>query len=108
MFTKKSDTIYRGELPKKGVLDSADLSGVCQKSVIVFFREGGGGYPNAHYVYRCNIQSHCIQSNLYKTTTLGITQKWSSWAGGIPIKHLYKMTTNQVWSFLAGLVFFSR
>ena len=45
MFTKKSDTIYRGELPKKGVLDSADLSGVCQKSVIVFFREGGGGIP---------------------------------------------------------------
>ena len=45
MFTKKSDTIYRGELPKKGVLDSADLSGVCQKSVIVFFREGGGDTP---------------------------------------------------------------
>ena len=25
---------------------------------------------------------YVIQSNLYKTTTLGTTQKWSSWTGG--------------------------
>ena len=29
-----------------------------------------------------------IQSKLYKTTTLGTTQKWSSWAGGRLIKQL--------------------
>ena len=33
-----------------------------------------------------------IQSNLYKTTILGTTLKWSSWAGGYLIKHLYKTT----------------
>ena len=33
-------------------------------------------------------------SNLYKTTTLGTIQKWSSWTGGCLIKHLYKTTTN--------------
>ena len=43
-----------------------------------------------------------LQSNLYKTTTLGTTQKWSSWTGGRLIKHPYKTTTNQIWSFLAG------
>ena len=37
-----------------------------------------------------------MQSNLYKTTTLGTTQKRSSWAGDCLIKHLYKMTTNQM------------
>ena len=31
-----------------------------------------------------------LQSNLYKTT------------GGSLIKHLYKTTTNKIWSFLAG------
>ena len=35
-----------------------------------------------------------LQSNLYKATTLGITQKWPSWTGGCLIKHLYKTTTN--------------
>ena len=43
-----------------------------------------------------------VQSNLYKTTTLGTTQKWLSWTGGYLIKYLYKTTTNQVWSFSAG------
>ena len=33
-------------------------------------------------------------SNLYKTTTLGTIQKWSSWTCGCLIKHLYKTTTN--------------
>ena len=32
-----------------------------------------------------------IHSNLCKTTTLGITQKWLSWTGGRLIKHLYKI-----------------
>ena len=43
-----------------------------------------------------------IQSNLYKTTTLGTSQKWSFWTGGRLIKHLYKTTTNQIWSLLAS------
>ena len=38
-----------------------------------------------------------IQSNLYKTTTLGTTKKWTSWTGGHLMKHLYKKTTNQIW-----------
>ena len=37
-----------------------------------------------------------IQSNLYKTTTLGTTKKWTSWTGGHLMKHLYKKTTNQI------------
>ena len=37
-----------------------------------------------------------LQSNLYKTITLGTTQKWLSWTGGRLIKHLCKMTTNQI------------
>ena len=48
-----------------------------------------------------------LQSNLYKMTTLGTTQKWSSWKGGRLIKILYQVTTNQIWSFLAGFSFFS-
>ena len=40
--------------------------------------------------------SNIIQSNLYKTTTLGTTQKWTFCMGGCLIKHLYKMTTNQL------------
>ena len=47
-----------------------------------------------------------IQSNLYKTTTLGTAQKWSSWKGGRLIKNLYQATTNQIWSFLPGFSFF--
>ena len=43
-----------------------------------------------------------VQSNLYNMTTLGTTPKWSSWTGGGLMKHLYKTTTNQIWSFLAG------
>ena len=39
---------------------------------------------------------------VYKMTTLGTTQKWSPWASGCLIKQLYKITTNQMWSFLAG------
>ena len=38
-----------------------------------------------------------LQSNLYKTTTRGTTQKWLSWAGGRLIKHLYKTNVNQIW-----------
>ena len=47
-----------------------------------------------------------LQSNLYKTTTLWTTQKWSSWKGGRLIKILCQATTNQIWSFLAGFSFF--
>ena len=43
-----------------------------------------------------------IQSNLYKMTTLGTTQKWSSWTGGRLIKNLCKTTSNKIWSFLTG------
>ena len=46
-----------------------------------------------------------LQSNLYKTTTLRTTQKQSSWTCGCFIKHLYKTTTNKIWSFLAGFQF---
>ena len=42
-----------------------------------------------------------VQSNLYKTTTLGTTQKWLSWSGGL-IRQLHKKTIIQIWSFLAG------
>ena len=37
-----------------------------------------------------------------KTATLGTTQKCLSWTGGCLIKHLYKATTNKIWSFLSG------
>ena len=47
-----------------------------------------------------------LQSNLYKTTTFGTTQKWPSWKGGCLIKNLYQATTNQIWLFLAGFFFF--
>ena len=47
-----------------------------------------------------------IQSNLYKMTTFGTTQKWSSWKGGCLVKNLYQATTNQIWLFLAGISFF--
>ena len=43
-----------------------------------------------------------IQSNLYKMTTLGTTQKWSSWTSGHLIKHLCKTISNKIWSFLTG------
>ena len=33
-----------------------------------------------------------VQSNLYKMTTLGTTQKWSAWAGGRLIKPLQSKT----------------
>ena len=46
-----------------------------------------------------------LQSNLFKTTTLGTSQKRSSWTGGRLTKHLYKTTTNKFWSFLAGFSF---
>ena len=49
-----------------------------------------------------------MQSNLYKTPTLGTTQKWSPWAGGCLIKHLYKTTTKQMLSSLAGFLSFSQ
>ena len=45
-------------------------------------------------ILRLQSKFHChnlvfeLQSNLYKTITLGTTQKWSSWAGGCFIKHL--------------------
>ena len=48
-----------------------------------------------------------VQSNLYKMITLGTTQKLLSWGGGHFMKHLYKTTTKQMWSFLAGFEFFS-
>ena len=44
-----------------------------------------------------------LQSNQHKKITLATTQEWSSWEGGQLIKHLYKTTTNQMPSFLAGL-----
>ena len=50
----------------------------------------------------CDLHIHVYTVNLCKTTTLGTTQKWSSWAGGRLVKHLYKTTTDEMWSFLAG------
>ena len=50
----------------------------------------------------CQVVNFGLQSNLYKMTSLGTTQKWLSWAGGHLVKHLYKMATKQMWSFLAG------
>ena len=48
--------------------------------------------------YKCQILLwQILQSDLYKTTTPGATQKWLSWTGGHLIKHLYKMTTSQLW-----------
>ena len=43
-----------------------------------------------------------LQSNLHKTTTFGTTKKWSPWIDVRLTKHLYKMITKQIWSFLAG------
>ena len=37
----------------------------------------------------------------YKMTTLGTTQKWSSWGDGRLIKHLHKTATSKLWLFLA-------
>ena len=45
-------------------------------------------------VYRVMYWWLLLQSNLYKTVTLGTTQKSSSCAGVRLIKHLYKTTTN--------------
>ena len=48
--------------------------------------------------------SKLLQSNPYKMTTLGTTQKSLSWAGGHLIKHLHKLfiISKQIWSSLAG------
>ena len=43
-----------------------------------------------------------LQSNLYKTTIFGTTQKCSPCTGRRLIEHLYKMTANEIWLFLAG------
>ena len=43
-----------------------------------------------------------VQPNLYKTSTLGNTQKWLSWAGLHLIKHLHKTATKQMCLSLAG------
>ena len=50
-------------------------------------------------------------SNLYKTTTLGTTQKWLSWADDHLMKHLYKTQTKsgcswQVFSFYSRCKYF--
>ena len=67
---------------------------------------GGHGQKCVWIVWSWDSKIDCIsdgiQSNLYKTTTIGTTQKGSSWTGDRLIKHLYKTTTNQMWSFLAG------
>ena len=39
---------------------------------------------------------------MHKTTILGTTQKWPSWVGGRPTKHLRKMATKEMWPFLAS------
>ena len=57
-------------------------------------------YSNIHI---CKMH---IQQNLFKTTTFGTTQKWSSLAGGRLIKHLYETATKKMWSSLAGFQFF--
>ena len=44
---------------------------------------------------------------MYKTTTIGATQKCSSWKGGHLIKSLYQATTTQIWLFLPGFSFFN-
>ena len=43
-------------------------------------------------------ENEASQSNLYKTNTLGTTQKWSSRKGCCLLKHLQKTTTRQMWS----------
>ena len=52
---------------------------------------------------KLSVEEFVLQSNLYKTTTFGTTQKWLSWASCHLIKHLYKMTTNQAYTFLVEL-----
>ena len=59
----------------------------------------------ALFIHSCNsllLTILLLQSNLYKMTNIATTQKQPSWTGGCLIKHLYKTTTNQIWSFLAG------
>ena len=46
-----------------------------------------------------------VQSNLYKTTTLGTTQKWLSWSGGL-IRHLHKKDHNPNLVVLGRLLVF--
>ena len=48
--------------------------------------------------------SYILQSKLYKATTVGTTQKWSSYAGGHLKRHHYKRTTNQMLLFLGGFL----
>ena len=65
---------------------------------------GGCALHRVRNIMQFTEKLECLkfQSNLYKMTTIGTTQKWSSWTGGHLIKHLYKTTTNQIWSILAG------
>ena len=49
------------------------------------------------HIYQVEYSQTCRRRPL-----LGPLKKWSSWTGGRLIKHLYKTTTNQIWSFLAG------
>ena len=69
-------------------------------------KRGLGLAFGAHFLHDLSIKMYFIQSNLYKTTTLGTTQKWSSWTGGRLIKHLYKMTANQSRSFFGRFLVF--
>ena len=48
-----------------------------------------------------------IQSNLYKMTTFGTTQKWSSWKGGCLVKNYIKQPRTKFDHFWQVLVFFS-
>ena len=48
-----------------------------------------------------------LQSNLYKMTTLGTTEKLLFWKCGCLIRNLYQVTSNKIWLFLAGFSFFS-
>ena len=69
-------------------------------------KRGLGLAFGAHFLHDLSIKMFFIQSHLYKMITLGTTQKWSSWTGGRLIKHLYKMTTNQIRSFFGRFLVF--
>ena len=43
-------------------------------------------------------ENEALQSNLYKTNTLGTTQKWPSRTDGSLLKHLHKTTIKKMWS----------
>ena len=58
-----------------------------------------GGSRNGSVSIHNDVTELKNESLQYKTTTLGTTQKWSSWTTGCFLKHIYKTTTNQMQLF---------